>query len=109
MVFIIVFKTGETDELFSTYEDAKNHIDLRDRKVRSITEVSRDIFHIARYGELLLYYIYTIGDGEIKGVFLSEDKAIRHAIANKWDMKEHYIKRLSTSITRNNGRQKLNL
>jgi len=98
MPFIIKYKTGETDDLFWSFNDATDYANIRQhRDILCIVEVDSDDLHFRRFEKKLIYYVYSSKNGTIEGVFLSEDDALDYTDANNMKVeKDFYIKRLLT-------------
>ena len=101
MPYVISYKTGETDDLFWSYNDAIEHKDYSQRSIDYIIELDGNLLHFRRCEQNIVWYVYSSFTGDIQGVFLSETDALKFTTDEGWKVEvDYYFKRLITPYGR---------
>ncbi len=108
MPYVIRYKTGETDDLFWSLDDAKDNVDSRHRVIKYIVELDEKQLYFRRCEKNTIWYVYSSTIGDIQGLFLSEEDAATFTNNNGWKVeKDYYLKRLLTPYGRYNKLKKM--
>lgn len=109
MPYVIRYKTGETDDLFWSHNDAIEHKDYKQRSVDYIVELNDNLLHFRRCEQNTVWYVYSSCMGDIQGVFLSEKDALEFTTKAGWKVEvDYYFKRLITPYRRHAQLKKWN-